>query len=174
MQRHLHPGTFLLRHVHIIRVDTPQHGLMRHDEDILTAFQLHDNWLKSDDHVAIGFSATVAIIVLIVVSRFEIFRVLVRNLLVREAVADARVQFVQGFPFELVVAFWRCSEESGRLICAFEGGGPDCKLAVVTDGGSDEVGERTGVEFAAFGDIGVAADLAGEVEFGFAMLDEYQ
>ena len=78
---------------------------MRHDDDILAAFQLHDDRLQSDDDVAIGFSAPVAIVVFIVVSRFEIFRVLVRNLLVREAVADARVQFVQCFPFKLVVAF---------------------------------------------------------------------
>ena len=147
---------------------------MRHDDDVLTPFQFHDDRLKSDDYVAIGFSAPVAIIVFIVVSRFEIFGVLVRNLLVREAVADARVQFVQGFPFELVVAFWGCGEESGRLIGAFEGRGPDCKLAVVTNGGSDEVRESTGVKLAAFGDACVPADFAGEVELGFAMLDECQ
>lgn len=105
VQRHLHPGTLLLRHIHVIRVDTPQHGLMRHNDDILTAFQFHDDRLKSDNYVAIGLSAPVAIIIFIVVSRFEIFRVFVRNLLVRETVADARVEFVQGFPFELVVAF---------------------------------------------------------------------
>ena len=83
MQRHLHPGTLLLRHVHVIRVDTPQDGLVRHDDDILTAFQFHDDRLESDDYVAIGFSTPVAIVVLIIVSRFEIFRVPVRNLLVR-------------------------------------------------------------------------------------------
>ena len=170
MQRHLHPGTLLLRHVHVISVDTPQYGLMRHDDDVLTAFQFHDDRLKSDDYVAIGFSASVAIIVFIVVSRFEIFRVAVRNFLIREAIADAGVQFVQGFPFKLVVAFGGCGEESSRLVCAFEGGGPYCKLAVVTDGGSDQVGKRTGVKFAAFGNVGVAADFAREVEFGLAML----
>ena len=57
---------------------------------------------------------------------------------------------------------------------SFEGRSPDCQLAVVTDGGSDEVGERTGIEFATFGYIGVAADFAREVEFGLAMLDEGQ
>ena len=105
MQRHLHPGTLLLRHVHVIRVDAPQHGLMRHDDDVLAAFQFHDDRLKSDDDVTIGFSAAVAIVVFIVVSSFEIFGVLVRDLLVGEAVAGAGVQFVQGFPFEFVVAF---------------------------------------------------------------------
>ena len=174
MQRHLHPGTLLLRHVHVIRVDTPQHGLVRHDDDILTALQLHDDRLKPDNNVAIRLSTPVAIIVFIVISRFEIFGVLVRNLLVRETVADARVQFVQGFPFELVVAFWGCVEKSSCLYCAFKGGGPDCKLAVVTDGGCDKVGKRTGVEFTAIRNISVAADLAGKIEFGFAVLDDCQ
>lgn len=57
------------------------------------------------------------------------------------------------------------------MVGAFEGGGPDGELTVVTDGGSDEVGERAGVEFPAFRYVGVAADFAGEVKFGFAMLD---
>lgn len=105
MQRHLHPRTILLRHVHVVRVDAPQHGLMRHDDDVLTAFQFHDDRLKSDDDVTVRFSSPVAIVVFVVVSRFEVFGVLVRDLLVREAVAGAGVQFVQGFPFELVVAF---------------------------------------------------------------------
>lgn len=38
MQRHLHPGTLFLRRIHVVRVDAPQHSLMRHDDDILTAF----------------------------------------------------------------------------------------------------------------------------------------
>lgn len=105
MQRHLHPGTLLLRHIHIIRIDAPQHSLMRHDDDILTAFQLHDDGLESDDDVTIGFAAAVAVIVFVVVPRFEVFGVLVCDLLVREAVAGAGVELVEGFPFELVVAF---------------------------------------------------------------------
>ena len=57
---------------------------------------------------------------------------------------------------------------------SFEGRGPDCQLAVVADGGSDEVGERAGIEFATFGYIGVAANFAREVVFGLAMLDKGQ
>ena len=170
VQRHLHPRTLLLRHVHIIGIYAPQDRLMRHDDNVLAALQFHNDGLEPNDHVAVRFPAAVAIVVLVVVSRFEVFGVPVRNLLVGEAVADARVQFVQGFPLELVVAFWGRGEESSRLDCAFESGGPDCELAVVTDGGSDKLGERTGVEFAAFGNVGVAADPASEVEFGFAML----
>ncbi len=146
---------------------------MRHDDDVLAAFQFHDDRLQSDDDVAIGFSAPVAIVVFVVVSRFEIFGVSVRNLLVGKAVADARVQFVQGFPFELVVSFGGCREESGRLVGAFEGGRPNCKLAVVTDGGSDKLGQRTAIEFAACGKVGVTADSAGDVVIRLAMLDEF-
>ena len=53
VQWHLHPGTLLLWHVHVIGVDAPQHGLMRHDDDILTALQFHDDGLKPDDDVAV-------------------------------------------------------------------------------------------------------------------------
>ena len=170
VQRDLHPGALLLRHIHVVGVDAPEHGLMGHDDDILAAFEFHDDGLQSDDHVTIGFPAPVTIVVLVVVSRFEIFRVLVRNLLICQAVARAGIQFVQGFPFEFVIAFWRRGEKSSGLDCAFEGRGPDCELAVVTDGGSDQLGERTGVELAAFGNVGVSADFALKIVFGFAML----
>lgn len=71
-----------------------------------------------------------------------------------------------------MVAFRGCGEESSRLDCTFEGGGPDRKLAVIANGGSDKFGQRTGIEFATLGDVGIAADLAGEIEFGFAVLEE--
>ena len=43
-------------------------------------------------------------------------------------------------------------------------------MVVGIDAAGDEVGEGPGVEFAAGGEGGVAADFAGEVEFGFAVL----
>ena len=144
---------------------------MRHNDDILAPFQLHDNGFKPYNHIPIALPAPVAIIVLVVVSRAEVLGVAVGDLLVGEAVADARVEFVQSLPFELVVAFGGGGEEAGRLDGAFEGGGPDCELAVVADGAGDELGEGVGVEFAALGDVGVAADFAFEVEFGFAVLE---
>ena len=78
---------------------------MRHNDDILAPLQLHDYRLKSDDDVAVGFPAPVAVVVFVVVSRFEIFGELVCDFLVGEAVADAAVELVEGFPFQLVVAF---------------------------------------------------------------------
>ena len=172
VQRDLHPGALFLRHVHVVGVDAPQHGLMGHDDDVLAAFEFHDDGLESDDDVAVGFPAQVTVIVLVVVARFKIFRVPVRNLLIGQAVAQTRVQFVQGFPFKFVIAFGRRGEEPSGLDRAFQGGGPNCELAVVTDGGSDKVGKCTSVQFAAFGNVGVSANFASQIEFGFAMLAE--
>ena len=107
VQRHLHPGGLLLGHVHVVGVDAAQHGLVGDDDDVLAALQLHDDGLEPDDHIAVALAATVPVIVFIVVARLEVLRVPISDLLVREAIAHARVQFVQCFPFELVVAFGR-------------------------------------------------------------------
>ena len=45
MQRDLHPGALLLRHVHIICVDAPEYGLMRHNNNVLAPFEFHDDRL---------------------------------------------------------------------------------------------------------------------------------
>lgn len=170
MQRHLHPGALLLRHVHVICIYAPQHGLMRDDDDILAAFELHDDGFQANDDVAIALAAPVPIIILVIISGPKILRVAIRNLLIRKPITDPRVELIEGLPLEFIVAFRGGGEEAGGLDGAFEGGGPDCELAVVADGAGDEVGEGAGVEFAALGDVGVAADFAGEVEFGFAVL----
>lgn len=174
VQGDLHPGALLLLDVHVVGVDAAEDGLVSDDDDVLAALELHDDGLEPDDHVAVRLPASIAVVVLVVVARLEVLRVDVRDLLVREAVAEARVELVQGLPFELVVAIWGRGEEAGRLDGALEGRGPDGELAVVADGGGDEFGERLGVEFAAFGDVGVAANFAGEVVLGFAMLKECQ
>lgn len=93
-----------------------------------------------------------------------------RYLCVGQSVADTAVELVEGFPFELRVAFVGGGEETRGLVCAFEGAGPDDQLAVVPDAVGDEPGESLGVEFAAGGEVGVAADLAGEIILGFTML----
>ena len=172
VQRDLHPRALLLRHIQVVGIDAPQHSLMRHNDDVLAAFELHDNGFEPNDNVAVRFPAPIAVIILVVVARLEVFRVAVRNVLVREAVADARVQFVQGLPLELVVALGRGGEEAGGLNGPFERRGPDGELAVVADGRGDEVGQRAGVELAALRDVGVAADFALEVELRFAVLNQ--
>lgn len=165
MQRHLHPRALLLTAPHEISINTPQNSLVRHDEDILAAFQLHDDRFEPDDYVTVGLPSQIAVVVLVVVARFEIGGVLRFNLGVGEAVADARVELVEGFPRELFEG-----QEAGGLRRAFERRGPDGELQVA-GGFFDEVWEFARVELAAFGDVGVAADLAAEVEHGFAVLE---
>ncbi len=110
---------------------------MRHDNDIFASFQLHDDGFQTDNDIAIAFAASVSVIVFVVVAGFEVFGVLSFDFGVGEAIADARVEFVEGFPFEFVVAFGGVCEEAGGLDCSGEGGGPDRELAVVTDGSID-------------------------------------
>ena len=82
MQRNLHPRALLLRHIHVIRIDAPQHRLMRNNDDILTALQFHDDGLKPNDDIAVALAATVAIIVFIIVAGAEIFGVAVCDFLI--------------------------------------------------------------------------------------------
>ena len=99
---------------------------MRDDYDVFAALEFHDYGFKTDDDVAVGFTAAVAVVVFVVVAGAEVFGVAVGDFLVGEAVADARVELVEGFPFEFVVAFGRGGEVARCLDGAFEGGGPDC------------------------------------------------
>lgn len=92
------------------------------------------------------------------------------DFLVGETVTDARVELVEGLPFELVIAFRGGGEEAGRLDGAFEGRGPDGEFAAFGDGFGYKAGEGAGVGFAAFRDVGVSTDFAFEVIFRFAVL----
>lgn len=80
---------------------------MGDNDDILTALQLHDDGFEPDDHITIALPATVAIVIFVVVAGFEILGVAVGDFLVSQAVADARVELVEGFPFEFIVSFGR-------------------------------------------------------------------
>jgi hypothetical protein len=170
MQRNLHPRTLLLRNIHIVSVDTPKDRLMGNDDDILAALEFHDDRLEADDDVAVALAAAVAVVVLVVVAGAEVFGELVLDLLVGEAVADAGVELVERFPFQLVVALGRFGEEAGGLDGAFEGRGPDGEFAAFGGGLRHQVWEGAGVGFAALGDVGVAADFAVEVESRFSVL----
>lgn len=170
MQRNLHPRALLLRHIHIVSVDTPKDSLMGDDDDILAALEFHDDRLEADDDVAVALAAAVAVVVLVVVAGAEVFGELVLDLLVGEAVADAGVELVERFPLEFVVALGRFGEEAGRLNGAFEGRGPDGQFAAFRGGLRHQVREGAGVGFAALGDVGIAADFAVEVEFRFSVL----
>jgi hypothetical protein len=60
---------------------------------------------------------------------------------------------------------------AGGLDGAFEGGGPDDDLGVWRNAGlAEELWQLTGIGFTALGDVGVTADLAGQVELRFTVL----
>lgn len=102
VQRHRHPRAALLRDVHKVRVDAAQDRLVRHDQYVLRPLQLHDDGLQPDHHVAVRLAAQVAVVVLVLVALLEVFRVLLLDFAVGEAVADARVELVERFPFQLL------------------------------------------------------------------------
>jgi len=76
---------------------------MGHNQNILGAFQFHDDGLETDHNITVRFTATVSVVVFVVIAGLEIFGVLFFDLGVGEAIADAGIEFVQGFPLELVV-----------------------------------------------------------------------
>ena len=121
MQRYLHPRTLLLRDIHVVSVDAAEDGLVGDDNDVLAALELHDDRFETDDDVAVGLTAAVTVVVLVVVAGLEVLGVAVRDFLVGEPVANARIELVERFPFQLVVAVGRSGEEAGGLDGAFEG-----------------------------------------------------
>ena len=145
---------------------------MRHNNDILAPLQLHDDRFQPNYDVAVGLSATVTIVILVIVAGFEVFRILFCDVGVGEAIADARIELVECFPFELAVAFVGGCEEASRLNGTFERGSPDGELSVIADGTGDEFRQLLGVELAPLRDIGVTADFTGEVELGLAVAGE--
>ena len=170
MQRHLHPRALLLGDIHVVGVDAAEDGLVGDDDDVLAALELHDDGLEADDDVAVALAAAVAIVVLVVVARFEVLGIEGLDLGVGQAVADARVELVQRFPFELARGDRGGGEVPGRLDGALQGRGPDRQRLRVGLGFLDERGQGEGVEGAAGGEGGVATDFALEVVGGFAVL----
>ena len=53
VQWHVHPRALGLILLHKIGVNASQNRLVGDDEDVLAALKLHDDGLKTDDHVAI-------------------------------------------------------------------------------------------------------------------------
>lgn len=54
VQGNVEPRRFLLVFFHEVGVDAAQDGLVRYDEDVLAAFQLHDYGLEPDYNVAVA------------------------------------------------------------------------------------------------------------------------
>lgn len=128
VQWDFHPRALLLGDVHEVCVNAPQNRLVRYDQNVFAALELHDDGLQADDYVTVGFAAQVAVVVLVFVALRKVFGVLLLDLGVRQAVTDARVELVESFPFELFK-----SEEACGLDRSFQRGRPDGELTAVTD-----------------------------------------
>ena len=77
---------------------------MGDDDDILAALEFHDDRLETDDHVTVGLTAAITIVVLVVVAGFKVLGVALGDFLIGQAVAHARVKLVEGLPLEFGVA----------------------------------------------------------------------
>ena len=171
VQRDLHPRTLALVQVVEVGEDAADDGLVGDDDDVLAALELHDDGLEADDDVAVALAAAVPVVVLVVVARAEVLRVLALNLLVRHAVADARLELVERLPLQLLPPGLG-GEVARRLDRAFQRRRPDGERRVFGDAGfADQSRQGARVELAALRDVGVAADFAIEVIFGFAVLN---
>jgi hypothetical protein len=158
--------------VQVVKVgkDTPHDRLVRHNDHILAALQLHDDRLQPDHDVVIALAAAVAVVVLVVVAGAEVFRIIALDFLVGHAVAEARLELVERLPLEFLPPSLG-GEVAHGLVRAFERRGPDGQGRVFGDTRSaDEFGERARVQLTALREVGIAADFAFEVIFGFAML----
>jgi hypothetical protein len=85
------------------RAQAAQDRLVADDQDVLLALELHDDGLEADDDVAVGLAAAVAVVVLVLVAVRKVVRVRGLDLLVRHAVAHARVELVERLPRQLRV-----------------------------------------------------------------------
>lgn len=104
---------------------------MSDDDDVLASLQFHDDRFKPDDHVAVALPPSVAVIVFVVVTGPEVFRVLVGNFLVRQPIADAGIKLVESFPFKFVVTISRPRQEPRGLDGTFQSRGPDRQMTVI-------------------------------------------
>ena len=77
----------------------------------------------------VRFSTTIAVVVLVLVSSFEIFGIQLLDLSISHVVANTRVQLIQGLPLQLVV-FLRQVASGGNG--AFEGRSPDGQRMIFT------------------------------------------
>lgn len=112
MKRNLHPRTLLLRGVKEVGVDAAQDGLMGDNDDILTALEFHYDGFQADDNIAVGLSSSVAVVILVFITGRKVIGVLYGDILVSKTVANARVEFIQSLPFQLLKACFSCKVAS--------------------------------------------------------------
>jgi hypothetical protein len=133
--------------------------------DILTPFEFHDNRLQANHNVTIALSATVAVVVLVIIPGFEVFWILFLDFLISKSIAYTRVKLIESFPFELIVAVGGRRKEAGSLNSTFECRRPYCQLAIIADRLRNEFREFPGIELTALRDIRITSYLPLKIEF---------
>lgn len=98
MQGDVHPRALGLILLHEVGVDASQDGLMSYNENVFASFQLHNYGLEANNHIAVRFTSSVAVIVFVFVTCSKVVRKSILDFLIGQSVADARVKFVQSFP----------------------------------------------------------------------------
>ena len=112
----------------------------------------------------------IPIIKLIIIPRPKVFRIPIRDLLIGQPITNAGIQLIQRLPLQPVILLRQMLSSCNR---AAKCRSPYGKWSVVANGVADHLGELARVGLPVFGEHRVAADLAGEVEFGFAVLERY-
>lgn len=103
---------------------------MSNDENILTALQLHDDGLKTNNNITVGLSATIAVVVFIIVTGGKVLRELFLDFGVCETITDTSIKLIKSLPLKLIIGCWK---ETCSLVSALEGGGPDSEGSVILE-----------------------------------------
>ena len=137
---------------------------MGDNDYVLAPLKFHDDRLQTDHNVTVALTSTVTVVVLVIISSFEVFWILFLDLLICKPIAYTGIKFVQCLPLELIISFWRCRKEARRLDGAFESRRPYCQLAIITDRLRNQFREFPRVKLAALGDVCITADFTLKVK----------
>ena len=174
VEGYLHPGALALVDVVEVGEDAADHGLVRDDDDVLGPLELHDDGFEADDDVAVRLAPAVPVVVLVVVASLEVLRVLGLDLRVRHAVADTRLELVEGLPLQRLPPHL-LRQVLRRLDCPFQRRRPDGqRLVCGYSRFAHNIRQCPSVRLPPWRQVRVPADLGLQVVFRFAMLDSGQ
>jgi hypothetical protein len=179
-----HPRARSLILCHKVGVDASQNSLMSNNEDIFTALQFHDDRLKTNNNITVWLSATVAVVVFILITCRKVLRELLCNFGIGETITNSCIELVESLPLKLVVS---SGKETRGLVGTLEGGGPNGEGTVIlslwvwgfwglfnlityTNWLPNELWKLVGVEFSTRRQVGVSTNLSGKIELGFTVL----